>query len=117
MAKHYCIFSVKSELDQMLCGLSSTLGMLDLLRNNPTVMRPLFVSSNACLVADNVYDAFEICFSPEGSNKRQSEEATIMQWVHFLQNVEREFKTLWRISLSFQVVYYYRKQGVSRGQG
>ena len=64
--------------------------MLELLRSNPTVIRPLLVSSTTRLVADDVYDAFDICFSPEGSNKRQSEEATIMQWVNFLQNVERE---------------------------
>ena len=29
------------------------------------------------------------CFSAEGSNKRKMEEATVMQWVHFLQTVER----------------------------
>ena len=91
MAKHFCVFAIKSELDQILCGLSSTLGVLELLRNNPTVMRPLLIRSSVKHTADTMYDSFTICFSPDGSNKRVAEEATVMLWFHFLQTVERMY--------------------------
>jgi hypothetical protein len=91
MAKHFCVFAVKSELYQILCGLSSTLGVLELFINNPTVMRPLLICSSVKHTADTMYDAFTICFSPDGSNKRVAEEATIMLWVHFLQTIERKY--------------------------
>ena len=55
MAKHFCVFAVKSELDQILCGLSDIFGVLELLRNNPKVMRPLLVCSNMKHTADSVY--------------------------------------------------------------
>lgn len=32
MAKHFAILNVKAELDQILCGLSSTLNVLQLIR-------------------------------------------------------------------------------------
>lgn len=38
LANHFAIFQVKAELDQMLCGMSETLGVLSMLRENPTVM-------------------------------------------------------------------------------
>ena len=89
MAKHFCVFAIKSELDQILCGLSSTLGVLELFRNNPTLMRSLLVCSSVKITADSVYDTFSISFSPDGSNQKVTEEATVMLWVHFLQRVER----------------------------
>ena len=49
IAKHYAILSVKAELDQMLCGISSTLGTLDLIRQHPRSLRSLFVYCNALL--------------------------------------------------------------------
>lgn len=102
IAKHFCVFVIKSELDQILCGLSSTLGMLEVFRNNTTAMRPLLVCSNTKFSADSMYDAFHICFSPDGSNKRHTEEATVMLWVHFLQAIERKDSVLY----SMQEIYY-----------
>ena len=74
VAKHYGIFQVKAELDQMLCGLSSTLNMLELIRN-PTRFRPLL----------------ELKYSPQGSNTREKEEATTMLWLQFLQKIQSEY--------------------------
>ena len=89
MAKHFAVFEVKAELDQLLCGLSSTLGVLELLRSDPALMRPLLVHTPTNPVtADDVFDAFVFCYSPIGSNSREKEEATIMLWVHFLQRIE-----------------------------
>ena len=92
IAKHFCIFAVKSELDQLLCGFSNTLDILNVLRSNAAVLRPLFVSSVSVMNADDVFDAFNICYLPEGSNKRSIEEATIMLWVNFLQTIERKLE-------------------------
>ena len=90
MAKHFTVLEVKAEL-QLLCGLSSTLGMLELVRSDPSLMRPLFVhTTTGAMTADDVYDVFTICYSLNGSNNREREEATIMKWVHFLQHIERK---------------------------
>ena len=75
---------------QTLCGFSSTLGMLELFRNNPTIMRPPLISSSVHYTADTMYDTFAIFFSPDSSDKKAIEEATIMLWVHFLQTLERK---------------------------
>ena len=91
MAKHFAVFEVKAELDQLLCGLSSTLGVLELLRSDPALMRPLLVyTPTNPVTADDVFDAFVFCYSPNGSNSREKEEATVMLWVHFLQRIERK---------------------------
>lgn len=79
IAKHFAVFEIKAELDQLLCGLSCTIGALDLLRNNPAVMRPLLVPSiTGPLSADEMFDAFDICYSPDGSNIKEREETTVM---------------------------------------
>ena len=91
MVKHFAVFEVKAELDQLLCGLSSTLGVLELLRSDPALMRPLLVyRPTNPVTADDVFDAFVFCYSPNGSNSREKEEATVMLWVHFLQRIERK---------------------------
>ena len=89
LAKHFSVLEAKAELDQLLCGLSSTLSVLDLLRSDPILMRPLLVKTYATpIIADETFDAFHICYSPDGSNQKEREETTIIFWVHFLQNIE-----------------------------
>ena len=66
MAKHFCVFGIKSELDQILCGLSSTLGAFSYQSHC------ILVCSSVKITADSVYD------SPEP--------ATVL-WVYFLQRV------------------------------
>ena len=34
MAKHFAVLKVKAELDQIICGMSSTLNVLELVRSN-----------------------------------------------------------------------------------
>ena len=98
MAKHFAVLEVKAELDQLLSGLSSTLGVLELVRSDPVLMKHLFIhSATSPMTADDMYDTFNICYSPDGSNNREREEATIMLWVHFLQCIER--KMVWYIYL------------------
>lgn len=96
MAKHFAVLEVKAELDQLLCGLSSTFGVLELVRSDPVLMKHLFIHTpTSPTTADDMYDMFTICYSPNGSNNREKEEATIMLWVHFLQCTER--KMAWYI--------------------
>lgn len=89
MALHYGVLVVKAELDQILCGLSSTLNALTLIRNNPLIMRPLFIHQDRHPpTADTLFDMFQAKFSELGSNAREAEEATMMKWSDFLQMVE-----------------------------
>ena len=95
MALHYGVLVVKAELDQILCGLSSTLNALALIRNNPVVMRPLFVyQERPPPTADTLFDMFQAKFSELGSNAREVEEETMMKWSDFLQIVEGENQTV-----------------------
>ena len=57
MAKHFAVLEVRAELDQLLCGLSSTLGVLELVRSDPALMRPLFIHTpTSPMTADDMYD-------------------------------------------------------------
>ena len=38
VVKHFAVLAIKAELDQLLCGLSSTLGVLGLLHSDPAIM-------------------------------------------------------------------------------
>ena len=88
MALHYGVLVVKAELDQILCGISSTLNALTLIRDNG-VMRQLFVFKvRPPPTADNLFDTLPAKFSESGSNAREKEEATMMLWWDFLQMVE-----------------------------
>ena len=89
LANHFTIFQCKAELDQILCGLSETLGLLDLVRGNPIIMRPLFVkATKPPLTAESLYDLFVMHYSKDGSNIKEREEVTGMRWFSFLECVE-----------------------------
>ena len=89
IAKHYAILNVKAELDQILCGMSTTFKFLELVRENPKSLRPLFIYSDPPpLTADILYDMLPAQFSPEGDNKRELEEEAIMQWNDVTQYIE-----------------------------
>ena len=89
IALHYRVLVVKAELDQILCGLSSTLNALTLIRDNAAVMRPLFVyQQRPPPTADTLFDMLQAKFSESGTNAREVEEATMMIWCDFLQMVD-----------------------------
>ena len=87
IAKHFSIYVVKSELDQMICGIAETLHALELIRENATLFRPLFVYSQKIYSANDRY-IFSPKLSPDGSNRREREEAVIMLWINFLQDIQ-----------------------------
>lgn len=89
ISKHFAILQVKAELDQMLCGLSDTLHVLDVIRENPVVFRPLFVYfKRPLLTADDLFDKSIPQFSTSGSNVREKEEAVTMLWIDFLRHLQ-----------------------------
>lgn len=78
MLKHFAVHLVKAELDQMLCGLSDTLHMLDLIRSYPTTFRPLFMyQKRPPLTGDALFSMLHGTYSPPGSNMREKEVAMI----------------------------------------
>jgi transcription antitermination factor NusG len=84
---HFVILSAKAELDEMVNGLKS-LEVLTLVRSNPGVSRQLFVKGNPTpLTADSLYDMFTPELSPM-SNRREKEEAQLLNWTNFLGFVE-----------------------------
>lgn len=88
MAKHFTILVVKAELDQMLCGLSSTLNVLELIRENKG-MRQLFVYNQQPPMSwEDIYSVLPAVMSPEGSNIQEEEEAVIMKWIKLCQFIQ-----------------------------
>ena len=91
LAMHYSVVCVKAELDDMVDGLK-TLDVLGLIRTNGNKLRPLFVCGDSTPpTVDNMIDMFAPKLSPIGSNRRESEEEVVMQWVNYLQMIESKF--------------------------
>lgn len=87
-AMHYSIISVKAELDQMVKGLEMY-GIYELIQANKQLMRQLFVHFKPLtFTADMLFDMFPAKFSPVGSNAREAEEAALMNWVNYTQEIE-----------------------------
>lgn len=90
LANYYTVVKVKAQLDQLVEGLD-TLGVLDLVRANSRRGRELFVYSiPQAMTADDVISMFTPKLSPQGSNRREEEEAVVMLWVNFIQMIEGE---------------------------
>ena len=85
---HYSLISVKAELDQMVKGLRMY-GVYELIQANKQLMRQLFVHFKPLtFTADMLFDMFPAKFSPVGSNAREAEEAALMNWVNYTQEIE-----------------------------
>ena len=83
IAMHYCIYSLKSELDEVRRGLQS-LGFLDVVSKNP-ILRSLFEYSPSKVTAEEMFIPE---FSPIG---RAKEEAVIMWFSELLHEMEGGF--------------------------
>lgn len=88
------MFAIKSELDQILCGLSSTLGVLELFRNNPTI---ILQQCDLYLCAQVQSTVLILCMMHltstsllmEVTRKPLKKLQLCCAWVHFLQAIER----------------------------
>jgi hypothetical protein len=89
MAKYFTVLRIKAELDQLVCGLSSTLNILELIRNNPEQMKELFLyKSCPPLTWGDMYKLLPAKFSIEGSNERDRQEAVMMKWIKVIKDIE-----------------------------
>ena len=109
MAKHFTILIVKAELDQMFkCGLSSTLNILELVRENKG-MRQLFVYDQQPPMSwDDLYNILPAVMSPEGSNRREEEEAVMMKWIKLSQAIEGVYDESHNVILDHHYNFFSR---------
>ena len=64
-------------------------GVYKLIQRNRQLMRQLFVHFKPlAFTADMLFDMFPAKFSPEGSIARDAEEAALMNWVNYTQEIE-----------------------------
>ena len=76
LATHFTVVRVKAQIDQIIDGLKA-LGVYDLIKAKPNMMRKLFVTQIEP-TSDFMVNLFEIKFSPGGSNRREDEEQVVM---------------------------------------
>ena len=55
---------------------------------NPTIWEEAFLSKEQALTAQTLEDAYQVDFSPRGSNKRHHEDRCIGYWRDFLEAME-----------------------------
>ena len=67
-----------SEISQFQ-GLN-VLGVSDLIKAHPSILREAFVHSDKEFTASDLDELFLLVFSPAGSNAREKEEAIIFNW-------------------------------------
>ena len=88
LIKHYLVHVCKSELEQFKQGCSE-LGVLDLFCSYPVLFRPLLIAGGKPkLTAKEIASMFQVQWSPQGSNQRETEEAVILGWLEYLDGVE-----------------------------
>ena len=59
-----------------------------LIRDHPAAMKQLFTHCPTCLTADQLKRLMVPIYSLRGSNDRESEEAVMMNWLYFIEDVE-----------------------------
>lgn len=89
-ALHFTIYQVKAALDQFIEGLE-TLGIHSLIKKHPESFFTLFCgkADQHPLTADDFLSLFQPDYAPSSSNDRETEEALILNWNDFMQDVER----------------------------
>ena len=84
---HYTVLVSMAELEQLRCGFA--IQKFDaLMESSPHVIRKCFQPPECHITSSYIQYLFKPEFSPRGSNKRETEEALVMAWIHYLQNLE-----------------------------
>ena len=85
---HFVVSPVAQELNQFEEGLK-LYNILHLIRRYPRLLKCLFVLDTKCLpTSADMMDAFNICYSNEGSSDAMMEEDVAKNWFDFLEDVE-----------------------------
>ena len=82
---HYGILESLGELEQFKRGLK-TARFSSILEHS--ISRHLFIYHHEKITADFIQDLFEVQYSLPGSNKRFTEEAIVMNWLSYLNDLE-----------------------------
>ena len=97
---NYLLYSCKGELDQLKDGMCC-LGVLQLLQDHPSLMKPLFLSDGKQgLSSTALLKIFTIAWSPEGSNTRDCEESVIFGWTNYVHECGSK-RMLYHLSLLY----------------
>ena len=84
---HKTVYCNLAELEQLHRGLA--LQKFDLLmENHPSIIRKAFQPPEIRITSNYIQDLFKPSFSAPGNNKREKEEAVMMAWVSYLQDIE-----------------------------
>eukprot|EP00731_Ephydatia_muelleri_P016024 Em0009g448a len=84
---HQTILSSKGQIDQMMEGLNEH-GLLSLMKKYPECARVMLSNATEVLTAAAMIDLFQVEYSSCGSNNRQKEEASIIMFYDYLQDIE-----------------------------
>ena len=95
---HFTIYSQKAELDDIKRGMDDVLEVGPLARSHPTLFKPLFVSSGLQkLQADTFLSLFHVDYSLRGSNRRDKEEQIMINFNHYIQELEGVYNYVYQI--------------------
>ena len=84
---HHTFLSCKGQIDQLMEGLNEH-GVLSLMKKYPECACVMLSNSTETLTAAAMIDLFHVEYSSCGSNNRQKEEASILMFYEYLQNIE-----------------------------
>ena len=100
----HCVLRIKAEIDQIAEGLE-LFNVLRLIRKYPTKIRGLFIFNPDCKAT---LDEMTILFQPKYSNDQSSrkviEEASVMYWNEFLQDVSHGIISMLTICCLFNLL-------------
>ena len=89
MCLHYSILVSLAELEQLRRGLAIQ-KFNSLMESYPQLIRKAFQPPQQEITSEFIEDLFDAVLSPKGSNKRVVEEAIMMMWIHYLQDLQGE---------------------------
>lgn len=96
VALHYAVSCCQAELDQFIKGLELH-RVLNLLRAHPNQAKRVLQGTLKLLIAELINEIFQPVLSTVGNMKRDHEEAILVNFHHFLEEVENGLCSLcWR---------------------
>jgi hypothetical protein len=105
----YCL-QIKAELDQIVKGLEA-FQLHNLVNRAPLALKKAFLHEEYRLTADDIFDLFSAQFSPNGSNKRETEEECIMNWIKYTQEIENNHGVIEvndsKFTLSLEMIVFF----------
>ena len=88
----YVLSRSMNEMVQFQEGLQA-LKLDSLIQHHPAALRQLFTHCPTTLTAEQLSSLMVPVYSPPGSNNRESEDAVMMNWLYFLEDVEGKYNS------------------------